>query len=146
MSDFQEQKEKGDNNRRNTLRWSKVKSESEVTQSGPTLCDPMGCSLPGSPVHGIFQARVLEWVAISFFRGSSRPRDQTWVSRIGGKRFTVGTTREVQDGLRSLEKDSYDRKFYYRQLSPFQSKSECPLYTRDLGHKNQHEKSLLQVI
>ena len=44
----------------------KVKSESEVTQSCPTLRDPMGCSLPGSSIHGIFQARVLEWGAISF--------------------------------------------------------------------------------
>ena len=44
----------------------KVKSESEVTQSCLTLCDPMDCSLPGSSVHGIFQARVLEWVAIAF--------------------------------------------------------------------------------
>ena len=44
----------------------KVKSESEVAQLCPTLCDPMDCSLPGSSIHGIFQARVLEWVAISF--------------------------------------------------------------------------------
>ncbi len=44
----------------------KVKSESEVAQSCPTLSDPMDCSLPGSSVHGIFQARVLEWVAIAF--------------------------------------------------------------------------------
>ena len=44
----------------------KVKSESEVTQSCPNLSDPMDCSLPGSPVHGIFQARVLEWGAIAF--------------------------------------------------------------------------------
>ena len=43
----------------------KVKSESEVAQSCPTLRDPMGCSLPGSSVHGIFQARVLAWVAIA---------------------------------------------------------------------------------
>ena len=46
----------------------KVKSESEVTQSCPTLSDPMDCSLPGSSVHGIFQARVLEWGAIAFSR------------------------------------------------------------------------------
>ena len=45
----------------------KVKSESEVAQSCLTLSDPMDCSLPGSSVHGIFQARVLEWVAIAFF-------------------------------------------------------------------------------
>ena len=44
---------------------------SEVAQSCPTLCDPMDCSLPGSSVHGILQARILEWVAISFSRGSS---------------------------------------------------------------------------
>ena len=44
----------------------KVKSESEVTQACPTLSDPMDCSLPGSSVHGIFQARVLEWGAIAF--------------------------------------------------------------------------------
>ena len=44
----------------------KVKSESEITQLCPTLSDPMDCSLPGSSVHGIFQARVVEWVAIAF--------------------------------------------------------------------------------
>ena len=47
----------------------KVKSESEVVQSGLNLSDPMDCSLPGSSVHGIFQARVLEWVAIDFSEG-----------------------------------------------------------------------------
>ena len=55
----------------------------------------MDCSLPGSSIHGIFQARVLEWVAISFSRGSSRPRDRTWVSHTVGRRFTVWATREV---------------------------------------------------
>ena len=44
----------------------KVESESEVAQLCPTLCDPMDCSLPGSSIHGIFQARVLEWGAIAF--------------------------------------------------------------------------------
>ena len=48
------------------LQCMKVKSESEVTQSCPTLSDPMDCSLPGSSIHGIFQAQVLEWVAIAF--------------------------------------------------------------------------------
>ena len=67
--------------------------ESEVAQSCPTLCDPVDCSLPGSSVHGILQTRILEWVAISFSRGSSRPRDQTRVSRIGGRRFNLWATR-----------------------------------------------------
>ena len=48
------------------LQCIKVKSESEVAQSCPTLSDPMGCSLPGSSIHGVFQARVLKWVGIAF--------------------------------------------------------------------------------
>ena len=50
----------------------KVKSESEVAQSGPTLSDPMDCSLLGSSVHGVFQARVLEWGAIAFSEAFTR--------------------------------------------------------------------------
>ena len=67
-------------------------NESEVTQSCRTLCDPVDCSLSSSSVHGIFQGRVLEWIAISFSRGSSRPRNQTRVSRIAGRRFTIWAT------------------------------------------------------
>ena len=59
-----------------------------VAQSCPTLCNPMGCSLSGSSIHGVFQARVLEWIAISFSRRSSRPRNRTQVSRIAGRCFT----------------------------------------------------------
>ena len=62
-------------------------SESEVTQSCPTLCEPMECSLPDSSVHGIFQARVLERVAISVSRGSSQFRDGTLVSCIASRCF-----------------------------------------------------------
>ena len=69
---------------------------SAVTQSCPTLCNPMDCSLPGSSIHGVFQARVLEWVAISFSRASSQLRDQTRVSHIAGRRFTIWATREAQ--------------------------------------------------
>ena len=58
---------------------------SKVTQSCLTLCNPMDCSPPGCSVHGIFQARILEWVAISFSRRSSQPRDWTRVSRIVGR-------------------------------------------------------------
>ena len=68
---------------------------SEVAQSCPTLCDPVECSPPGSSVHGTLQARILEWVAISFSRGSSQPRDWTQVSRIAGRRFNLWATREA---------------------------------------------------
>ena len=58
-------------------------------------CGPMACSPPGSSVHGILQARILEWVAMSFSRGSSQPRDWTQVSHITGRFFTVWATGEA---------------------------------------------------
>ena len=60
-----------------------------VTQSGLILCDPLDCSLPVSSVHGILQARILEWVAIPFSKESSQSRDQTWVSHPAGRFFTT---------------------------------------------------------
>ena len=66
-----------------------------VAQSCPTLCDPMDWSLFGSSVRGILQARILEWVAISFSRGSSLPRDRTHASDIAGKFFTNWATKEA---------------------------------------------------
>ena len=77
-----------------SLFYNIVESESEVTQSCPTLCDPVDCSLPGSSVHGILQERILEWVASSFSSGSSWPRDRTQVSRIAGRCFNLWATRE----------------------------------------------------
>ena len=66
---------------------------SEVAQSCLTLCHPMDWSLPGSFTHGIFRTRVLEWVAISFSRGSAPPRDRAQVSCIAGRLFTVWATK-----------------------------------------------------
>ena len=68
-----------------------------VAQSCPTVCNPMACSLPVSSVQGIFQARILQWVAISFSRESFWPRDQTWVSCIPGRFFIVWATREAPE-------------------------------------------------
>ena len=68
--------------------------DQHVTQSWLTLCDPMDYHLPGSSVHGISQARILEWVAIPFSRGSSQPRDGTQVSCIAGGFLTIWATRE----------------------------------------------------
>ena len=70
------------------------KSVELVAQSCLTLCNPMDCSPPGSSVHGILQARILEWAANPFSRGSSRPRDWTCVSCIAGRFFTIWATRE----------------------------------------------------
>ena len=66
-----------------------IESESQVAQSCLTLHHPMDCSLPGSSVHGVLQAKILEWVAISFSRGSSQPRDRTQVSCTAGRHFKL---------------------------------------------------------
>ena len=81
-------------------RESALKVNVLVTQSCPSLCDPMDCSPPGPSVRGILQARILEWVAISFCRGSSRPRDQTHVFYMSGRfstpePFCFGSSRNI---------------------------------------------------
>ena len=63
-----------------------------VIQSRLTLCDPTDCSLPGFSVHGILQAKILEWIAIPFSRGTSQPRYWTLVSCIAGRFYTVWAT------------------------------------------------------
>ena len=78
--------------------------ESEVAQSCPTLCDPVDCSPPGSSVHGILQPRILEWVAISFSRGYSRPRDRTQLSCMAGRCFYLWATTEA------VRKNKWDEK------------------------------------
>ena len=85
----------------------------EVTQSCPTLCNPRDCSLPCFSVYGIFQARVLEWGAMSFSRGSSWPRDWIWVSRIVGRCFTLWVTRgsKEQESTNLLEAINNSAKF-----------------------------------
>ena len=87
--------------KKNLLKWymHRKKAKVSVSQSCLTLCDPMDCSRPGSSVCGIFRARILEWLAISFSRGSSQPRDWTLISFIwciAGRIFTVWATREAQ--------------------------------------------------
>ena len=94
------------------LQCMKVKSESEVTQSSPTLHDPMDCSPPGSSIHGIFQARVLEWGAIAFsgIRVCSvvknPPANQMQVHSLGGK---IPWRREWQPIPVSLPGDPTER-------------------------------------
>ena len=74
---------------------NRMKVKVLVAQLCPTLCDPMDCSLPGSFAHEILQARILEWIAIPFFRESSQLRNWTSVSCIAGGFFTVWNTREA---------------------------------------------------
>ena len=80
------------------LIWSRVKIFEcvLVAQSCLTLCDPIYYSQPGSSVHGIFYARILEWIAIPFSKGSSQLRDRTRVSCIAGRHFKLWATREAR--------------------------------------------------
>ena len=80
-----------------------------------TFCDPMDCSPPGSSVHGISLARILEWIAIPFSRGSSQPRDQTQVSSIANGILTVWATREVPNNVLS---STYNTNSYNPEYSP----------------------------
>ena len=72
-----------------------MKVEILVTQSCLSLCNPIDCSLPGSSVRGILQARILEWISIPLSRGSSLPRDRAWLSFIAGWFFKAWATREA---------------------------------------------------
>ena len=92
--------------------WLKVKVKMLVTQSCLALYCPLDCSPPGSSVHEIFQAKILEWFAISFSRASSQPRNQTWVSFIVWNFFTLWVTREAPV-IRKLQKE-----FKRRMSSP----------------------------
>ena len=83
-----------------------------VTQSC-LFCDPIDYSPPGSSVYGILQARMLEWFAIPFFRGSSQPRDGTWVSHIADRVFIVWVTGEPFLRLTVIDvTDSFFKKTY----------------------------------
>ena len=94
-------------------------AEAVVTQSCLTLWDPMNCSPPVSSIPGIFQARILESVAISFSRGSSQPRDQTWVSCIADRRFTIWATGKpflTEHSKNSSYLDQNSPQYCYRGL------------------------------
>ena len=91
------------------LQCRKVKSESEVAQSCPTLSDPMDCSPPGSSIHGIFQARVLEWGAIAFsasyFLGSSNKRQSFKPELSGFPRPSLWRSERLQKAVILLSPD-----------------------------------------
>ena len=112
-----------------------------VAESSPTLFDPMDCSLPGSSVHGILQARILQWVAIPSSRGSSQPRDQTQVSCIAGRFFAIWATSQ------SLPQDFLVQTSTYLRDHCFSLPSEWPFFrkhvlnsTRQKMEKHAHFK------
>ena len=92
------------------------------TKSYPALCDPLDCSPPGFSVHGISQARIQEWAAISFSRGSSQPRDRTWVSWIAGR---------LSYCLSHQGSPQSERRCYYARATMPEQRSQA---TRDYSH------------
>ena len=88
-----------------------------VAQSCLTLCDTVDCSLPDSSVHGILQARILEWVTISFSRESSQPRYGNWVSCTAGRFFTVWAPIEALLNSKSLVKPGSSVRHHKSQVS-----------------------------
>ena len=117
---------------------------SEVAQSCPTLCNPIHCSLPDFSIHGIFQARVLEWVAFSFSRGSSRPRDQTQVFCIVGRRFTLWVTREALSFIHKWK--LHLRLPDYRKSSPSPTYFWAWLKLQYFGHLMRRADSLEKTL
>ena len=116
-----------------------------ITQSCSTLCDPMDCSPPDSSVHGILQARILEWVAIPFSRGSSWPRDWTLVPHISGRFFTVWATREAHQWIKSesVKKDGFSEELShwnraFRKNSDSTSCSSWAVHTAGQGARRAH--------
>ena len=121
-------------------------SESEVAQSCPTLCEPMDCSLPGFSIHGILQAGILEWVTISFSRGSSQPRDRTRVSRIGGRHFNLWATREDNPKERQYQRMSKECSNYCTiALISHASKVMLKILQVRLQHYMNHEHPDVQA-
>ena len=106
-----------------------------VAQLYPTLCDPMDCSSPGSSVHGVLQARILEWVATPFSRGSSQHRDRTQVSHMAGRFFTVWATTEALKPVRTE----------VIQVHVFQS-NHCSSHSGALGGQWQHGGLWIRIL
>ena len=113
----------------------------KVTRSCLTLCDPVDYT-----VHGILQARILEWVTFSFYRGSSQPRDWTQVSRIAGGFFTVWATREALPGTRASQNTwGLEPDFYSTCFCGCKEGSLKPKDHRELLSKSQNMQRLLGV-
>ena len=114
-----------------------MRSEGEVAQSCLTLCVSMDYSLSALSVHGIFQARILEWVAISFSRRSFQTRDWAQVSHIVGRHFTIWASREVYKGCLFIKL----RQWESSAILSFRRESRVTFYRMNI----QNCKSLWQA-
>ena len=111
-----------------------------VAQSCPTLCDPMDCSPPGSSVHWILQARILEWVAMPSSRRSSPPRDQTQVSYIAGRFFTVWATGEACSWTYTFKNQQKNNRINSLKKKKKKDTIKLRVEIKELVHKNTIER------
>ena len=107
----------------------------KVARSCLILCYPLNSRVPGSSVHGILQARIVEWLAVPFSRGSSKSRDGTQISHITGGFFPIWTTKEASNNLRSLN-------FIMYKISP-QTFWLQELLTHTQNNKQTNKQNLL---
>ena len=107
-----------------------------VAQSCPILCSPMDCSQPGFSVHGLLQARIPEWVAVSFSRGSAQPRDRTQVSHIAGGFFTAWATREATNSVNQVVNHHLERE---GDGTPPVWNSVCMMETKQHRNRNHQQ-------
>ena len=124
---------------------SVCKQVSSVVQLCPTLCHPTDCNLPGCSVHGVFQARIVKWVAISSFRGSSWPRDQIpvfWVSCIGRRVLDHWATWETPSCLCGNQQRQPGNNTHMRTLYIWQ---KCPCTSMKRGEYFSSDQSLSRV-
>ena len=112
-----------------------------VSQARPTLCKPKDCSPPDPSVHGILQARALEWVAIPFSRACSQPRDWAWFSHIAGRFFSLWATREAQKGRLVAEQGREPRALRLKVWCP--TAWAVPATTRAWIHIFSHHSMIL---
>ena len=120
------------------IKWSEVK----VTQSRPTLCNPMDCGLPGFSVHGILQARILEWIAIPFSMGSSQLRDQTQLSHTAGVFLTTWATRESRITSYKSVISIEINQVHYTKLSCLNLFNNIPAEVKNWEHSVSLDKRL----
>ena len=120
------------------------------SQLCPTLCNLLDCSLPGSSVHGILQAKILEWIAIPFSKESSSPRDRVQISCIPGRFLTIWATREAQSkNIVAISKaNNLCSCVVFCQVFTMDGKTKPSIYCRELSYKKQRNwiKDLKRIL
>ena len=109
-----------------------------LAQSWPTLCYPMDCRPPGSSVHEILQARILEWLAISFYRGSSQTRGWNWVSYAAGRCFSMSYVLQLNCSELILSSSLSGTNHSHANLVTWKHKEGARSFWKGTAHSSLH--------